>query len=993
VTSLRKGDIPMKSWLKPEKSDFIIHVKSEGDIKTLTDARNLIRGLPARDRNRCIRVMVHNDQWLDTPFTLGPEDSGTAKSPIIYQASPGLKPRISGGRKLTGWEESSDGKNRIWKTFLTDVSSGDWNFTQLFVNGRRARRPLLPREGFYMFKAVPNEGVPDWAAFYPGDIKSEWAGREEIEVMVFHYWVDSHLGIRKVDTDKGIVYFDRPAVRTINDEKRRNTSRYRIENVREALNLPGQWYLDRKTGELTYLPLSDEELGSTEIIAPYLSYLVLLEGKGKEKSSWSNPGTRLVEEKIPAGRPQARREMESAAKKDVQNVHLIGLSFCHTEWNYPSDTAGAPQAAYTVPGAVRMRYTRDCSVRLCEISHTGTYAVEIEEGSLDTTITGNHLYDMGAGGVKLCHGSGFSTVSDNIIARGGRRYPSSIGVWIGHSGDNAVVHNLIYDFYYTGISAGWIWGYRPSRCRRNIIEYNHIHTIGQGVLSDMGGIYTLGVSPGTSISNNHIHDVSCYGYGGSGLYPDEGTSFIRYEGNLVHHTDTGSISMNYGKDVLFIRNIFLFARDMQIRWGAPKHFSPMTLEKNVIVWDRGSAVDGNWFSGLPTIEFKGNVWWHLGGSVNFSGYNWKQWQKRGFDRDGMIENPLIVADKEGGYNLRTDSPIKKAGIPFPDLSQMGPRQEVLSSGKNPEAIKTIGACVWTNIESAETTYKNVKYEKRYEAYPDRTPCQVKMKAVFENAGDKTWKGRVRFYTSAGLKKTVETSKEITLAPGRQKELFLSFRVPEGVEEVILRADSKEKGFNGSFLSLGFRPVVYTPTLPENIRAKELQDYLKDAPELPILHTTGELGHFRIGVSGKRIALWARVYDHHIMIENPAYKGSMIDIFGIETPTGDNAGQVADSFGQVFLIPPSVNNTARLTYVYVQDIPDMDISSKLHPDGYEVSVLIPMDILKISVKNGEFAFKAAIYTHIYGISGVVRASLFNERARSDIHAYGIMKVLK
>ena len=98
--------------------------------------------------------------------------------------------------------------------------------------------------------------------------------------------------------------------------------------------------------------------------------------------------------------------------------------------------------------------------------------------------------------------------TDNEITNYGRIHAAACGVLVMHSGRNRVAHNHIHDGYYTGISVGWTWGYRESPAKENIIEFNHVHTIGQGMLSDMGGIYTLGPQPGTVVRGNYFHDVA-----------------------------------------------------------------------------------------------------------------------------------------------------------------------------------------------------------------------------------------------------------------------------------------------------------------------------------------------------------------------------------------------------------------------------------------------------------------------------------------------------
>ena len=104
-----------------------------------------------------------------------------------------------------------------------------------------------------------------------------------------------------------------------------------------------------------------------------------------------------------------------------------------------------------------------------------------------------------------------------------------MGVLILQSGHNRVAHNHIHHLYYTAVSAGWNWGYKESPCHENIIEFNHLHHIGQGMLSDMGAFYSLGIQKGTVVRNNLVHDVESFGYGGWGLYTDEGSTDIVLE--------------------------------------------------------------------------------------------------------------------------------------------------------------------------------------------------------------------------------------------------------------------------------------------------------------------------------------------------------------------------------------------------------------------------------------------------------------------------------
>ena len=85
------------------------------------------------------------------------------------------------------------------------------------------------------------------------------------------------------------------------------------------------------------------------------------------------------------------------------------------------------------------------------------------------------------------------------------------------------------------MSIGWNWGYQKNRTHHNTIKHNHVHHVVRGVLSDGGGIYTLGIQTGTVVRNNRFHDI--FPYMGKptmawGIYLDQASSGLLIENNI-----------------------------------------------------------------------------------------------------------------------------------------------------------------------------------------------------------------------------------------------------------------------------------------------------------------------------------------------------------------------------------------------------------------------------------------------------------------------------
>ena len=91
-------------------------------------------------------------------------------------------------------------------------------------------------------------------------------------------WRDNRPPIQHVDLANRIVTFDRETMGGLFEVYVSHPSTYWVENVLEALDAPGQWYLDRPLGRLDCLPAPGEDLAAAEIIAPHLRQVMRVVG-------------------------------------------------------------------------------------------------------------------------------------------------------------------------------------------------------------------------------------------------------------------------------------------------------------------------------------------------------------------------------------------------------------------------------------------------------------------------------------------------------------------------------------------------------------------------------------------------------------------------------------------------------------------------------------------------------------------------------------------
>lgn len=465
---------------------------TSGPVKSIARVQQLVRskliamqaGTVARS---AIRVIIGSGEYV-LPSTLyfGPSDAGVTGAPVTYEARQAGTVLISGAVDL-GSKTAPSGVSAISFTAPTDSAAVN-GAAQLFVNGRRADLARQPNAGSAWFVQKPVVLSTDVAgsqgseAFAPSPADLTWINglnatdKKRAVVEVMQAWSSGRHRISTLTTPAGSVRIAPKARWPFLSFG--VSQRYYVENVAAALDAPGEWIYD--DGSIRYIRRNDEANTQIRATLPTLEKLFVIAGD---------------------------------STRNVQSLYFKGLNFGYTRYLTPDGGFTDGQAVLTINAAITVDKARDVIFDGCTIYHTGGWGIWLRDSVRDSQIINSTLRDLGAGAVKVglssqsatdTNATGKITFSNNVVADTGQVFPGAVAVWLGQTWDNQVQRNTIYNTSYTAISVGWSWGYQSATSGRNLINGNLLYNIGQRQLSDMAAIYTLGVSPGTVISNNII---------------------------------------------------------------------------------------------------------------------------------------------------------------------------------------------------------------------------------------------------------------------------------------------------------------------------------------------------------------------------------------------------------------------------------------------------------------------------------------------------------
>ena len=325
-------------------------------LADLAAARDVARKVAGKEA-----VTVHvadGIYYLPETLAFSPEDSGSEKFPITYQAVHEGKAVISGGARLSlKWQVQTEGR------YVAETPAG-LAIDQLFIDGVRQRMARYPNfdatkttaayQG-YAADAFSKERAARWKDPVGGFIHAMHVGR----------WGGYHYRITGKDAQGNVTYEGGWQ----NNRQMGMHAEFRmVENIREELDAAGEWFHDAKENELYYKPEAAVNLAESVVEVVRLPHLI--EFRGSEKSP-------------------------------VRFITLKGFTYRHTARTFMECKEPLLRSDWAIyrGAAILLTGTEHVSLLDSEFDQVGGNAVFFNYYNRSGLVKGCHIHNAGASGV------------------------------------------------------------------------------------------------------------------------------------------------------------------------------------------------------------------------------------------------------------------------------------------------------------------------------------------------------------------------------------------------------------------------------------------------------------------------------------------------------------------------------------------------------------------------------------------------------------------
>ncbi len=509
--------LPARFYIAPEGNDAWSgtypapnDARTDGPFATLARARDEIRKLkaaPGLPPDGVLVIVRGGTYFLDAPFELGAEDSGTAEARICYTAFPGEEVRLVGGKRVTGFAPVTDPEtlNRLddsarGKVLWVDLKAlGIADFgppqdggLEVFFRDDPQTLARWPNEGFVrIVDLVENDGhkihgIPGSKTgkfYYEGDRPRRWVNEKDPWVNGYWFWdwSEQRHQIESIDTEKRVI----SVVPPYHGYGYRKGQWYYAFNLLAELDSPGEWYVDRDAGILYFWPPAPVDSGS--VVVSILPNLVVL----KDASFVTLSGFTLE---------AARR---TAVQINGGNHNEVARCVIRNAGGGGIDVSGESNG-----------------VAGCEIYRTGGYGISMSGGDRNTLAPGghyalnNHIHDYGR--VNRMYQPGISMNGVGLRAAHNLIHSAPHMAIMFGGNEHVIEYNEIHNVCFESNDAGAIYAGRNWTMRGNVIRYNYFHDISGFENRGCVGVYLDDMFASAAIYGNVFHKVRSAAFIGGG---------------------------------------------------------------------------------------------------------------------------------------------------------------------------------------------------------------------------------------------------------------------------------------------------------------------------------------------------------------------------------------------------------------------------------------------------------------------------------------------
>ncbi len=502
---------------------------------------------------------------LSETLSFDETNSGKNGFRLVIEGDKENPPIISGGKKVTGWQPESNG------IYSAPLSGVDY-VRNLYIDGYpavRARSEERYKAGTIHYTGIPTTVYKNGSVTTKAHLDAESSGFDVDELnkkltangfedvntykkdgfsvskevvpynfsrpqdleLVWTYsgsnnWESRRTPVESIiETDTEATYILDRGVLNYIPSRFRNGNVFYIENAKELLDTPGEFYYNADEERIYYMPHEDEDIqnADVDVYVGNLEQMVSIKG--------------------------------SSADKKAENITFKNLVFRYgaydfaSKYGYDGQQADAFQSNYRGEDGteqqraqIYVENAKGIEIKDCEISCMGSAGIHFKEGVNDSLIEGNMIRDLSGTGVIIGHPDhedkqdGITVcdgiaIKNNVLRRNAAEYLNNTQISVYYEKNIDILHNDIDMAPYSGISASWGWnGSNPYDCSNVNISYNKITNVMQ-LLNDGGAIYTVGKLKDSIISNNYINGSK--GTVAGVMYQDSGSAYLEVFNNVI----------------------------------------------------------------------------------------------------------------------------------------------------------------------------------------------------------------------------------------------------------------------------------------------------------------------------------------------------------------------------------------------------------------------------------------------------------------------------